>query len=230
MYLCNELKWIDMELHTAHFFTISWRQIFYRIQTLWNLKMQLFGSFWFKVILITCFVVPIIFLSPFPIALQITKVSNSSTETMGYWTLNDIGKTLWFRLYSVIILFIEFVLPVLTLCFNNLISWVKFRNAIKRKKRIKGKQDRVIDREANIRFTKMILVLTLICIVTRFIDAVIAIFYRIKLFFELQFSDESTALLELFRVIGWFLLFTAHALDGLIYFFYDINFRNAFKN
>ena len=36
-----------MELHTAHFFTISWRQIFYRIQTLWNLKMQLF---WFILI------------------------------------------------------------------------------------------------------------------------------------------------------------------------------------
>ncbi len=156
-------------------------------------------------------------------------MSDSPTETMGYWALTDFGKTSFWKLYSVIIVFIEFILPVLTLCVINAISWAKLRDTLSTKTRITPKNERN-NQKANVRFTKIIIILTSICILTRFFDGVMAIFYRLKLFLELNLSDELTALTDLIKFVSLFLMYASHALDGLIYYFYDTNFKRIFQS
>ena len=108
------------------------------------------------------------------------------------------------------LLMAESVLPVISLTVTNIIAVVKFRNVMKKKREIA-------------------ITLTFICVIARTFDATFAIFSRVRLFLEIVVSDELEALFGLFRGISFAVMFTEHALDGVLYYIFDKNMRTIFK-
>ena len=82
--------------------------------------------------------------------------------------------------------------------------------------------------QANNRFTKLTITLTFICIVARTFDTIIAIFNRLRLVYGWILSDDLEALLKLVRAVSYFISFSAHALDGILYYFFDKKIKGLF--
>ena len=181
---------------------------------------------YFKLNLFICFSSPIILIIPAYFAVKVMKSLDADNAT-AYWTLTDFGKTPFFKLYAVLLLLLENVLPLILLIVMNLINHFKFKSIMKRKVQVISDADVRADK-ANNRFTKLIITLTFICIVTRSFDTLFAVYNRVRLFFGIVLSDELEALLNLLRACSFFLLFGGHACDGILYFFFDKNLKSLF--
>jgi hypothetical protein len=153
-------------------------------------------------------------------------MSNSKTETEGYWRLTDFGNSNFFKAYSVLILLLETIVPLVILLVFNIITLIKFKSIMSKKKRLTNTKTKA--KKATIKFTKLILALTFICILARTFDNITAIFKRLKTFYYFQISDEFTALIDLNKQIAYALLFAVHALDGILYFIYDKEIKRVF--
>jgi hypothetical protein len=168
----------------------------------------------FKANLIFSFSFSVIVITPAYFAIEVKKISDMPTETKGFWTFNYFGQTSFFKYYSVILLLFETVIPITILTLFNVMSVHKFRKLMKQKMRIQQNKNRIKKAEkANLRFTKLIIALTFICIVTRTIDSSSSIFLRMTLLFKIDLTENQTALLNLVKIICMGLLFSAHALD-----------------
>lgn len=161
-------------------------------------------------------------------AVEVVKLSNSPYETRGYWTLNEFGKTKFFGVYALVIILLEFVIPLAILIILNLKSLVIFRRMLGmlaiNNRRADQEMRRFLD--FNTRFTKLVIILTFICIITRTFDLMVNLGHRAVLLF---FPDASEELVELFlflRTVNFLVLITAHALDGLLYYLYDAQMRS----
>lgn len=165
---------------------------------------------------------PTILTVPFYFGVQVVKSSDSPTS--GYWTLTEFGETSFFKIYSVLIMLIESVIPLITLMVLNKISLAKFKIIMWMVVQDNRRAD-----QANNRFTKLILTLTFICIVTRSFDIAITIYNRAKLFFRIELTEDLNALLRLVRNVSYLLVFAAHALDGLLYYFSDKKMKSIFS-
>ncbi len=176
-----------------------------------------------------CYLVPILLVIPIPFAITIRKVSDSPTETLGLWTLTDFGNTLFFKVYSVCTLFLESILPLILLISLNTIVHTRFKKLMAKKSKALQKQSQKKAEKANNTFTRLIITLTFICIVSRTFDTSIDVFVRAKIFFHFPLSDELYAMAYFIRYVAIFVLLTSHALDGLLYYFFDRNFRALFS-
>ena len=156
---------------------------------------------------------------------KVVKASDSPTETEGYWTLTEFGQTGIFKIFGVVSLASESILPLISLIVMNTIALVKFR---KIKREIADNIDERIQDTLN-RYTKLIIILTFIVIITRTFDTTVATFRRIKMMIWIVVADDYEALLKLTRNIGYLLLFAEHALDGLLYYIFDKNMRQFLK-
>lgn len=169
--------------------------------------------------------IPVLLVSPAYFGIQVVKSSDSPTETKGYWIPSAIGQTVLFKIYIFLVLFLESVLPLISLLVMNIIAVVKFR-------KIKTMIANVIEQrtqETLSRYTKLIIILTFICISTRSLDTTLAIYRRVNLFIGIVMTDKLEALFQLFRHFSLFLLFAEHALDGVLYYIFDMNMTEFLK-
>jgi hypothetical protein len=159
----------------------------------------------------------------------IVKLSNSPTETNGYLMFSESSKNIINSLVAPMgVLFLEIVLPILHLTTFNIVALHRFKKVIDNKRKVlndpsgKSKRNKLTEK-ANHRFTRLIITLSFICILTRVFDLLTAIFYRLRLkgFLDDFLSNENNALLFLLKQTSFMLLFWSHALDGVLYFFYD---------
>ncbi len=177
----------------------------------------------------------IAFLSIIPayFALKFEKVSDSPTETKGFWTFSYFGETNIFRYYVLIMLLFEIVIPITILTVFNLLSVHRFkkimREKIRRQKDNKKNKTAEKAEKANIRFTKLIIALTFICIVIRSIDSCSSVFYRLILFYKINLTEDQSAVMYLVKHSVLALMFGAHALDCLLYYIYDKQIKALFK-
>ena len=182
--------------------------------------------------MITCYSVASVFFIPGFFAIKFQKMSTmpdevQSNKIMGYWTLTEFGLSTFFKVYSLILLLFETIIPLGVLITMSVISLRKFRKIMVRKRSIKNdKKNFIIAAEMN--FTRLIIALTSICILTRTFDSIMAIYYREKLFFDIKFSETLDAMLYFIKHISTGLLFGAHSLDGLLYYSYDIQMKRLF--
>ena len=146
---------------------------------------------------------------------------------MGFWTLTEFGLSTFFKVYSLILLLFETIIPLGVLITMSVISLRKFRKLMISKRSISMDGSYIIAAEMN--FTRLIIALTSICILTRTFDSIMAIYYREKLFFDIKFSETLDAMLYFIKHISTGLLFGAHSLDGLLYYSYDIQMKRLFN-
>jgi hypothetical protein len=166
----------------------------------------------------------------------IVKLSNSPTETSGYLMFSTSSKNIFNSLVAPMgVLFLEIVFPILHLTTFNIVALLRFKKVIDNKRKVlndpSGKSKRnKLSEKANHRFTRLIITLTFICILTRVFDMLTSILMRLKRsvdllgpngFLDSFLSNENNALLFLLKQTSFMLLFWSHALDGVLYFFYD---------
>ena len=181
--------------------------------------------------MITCYSVASVFFIPGFFAIKFQKNSIlpddvQSNKIMGFWTLTEFGLSTFFKVYSLILLLFETIIPLGVLITISVISLRKFRKLMISKRSISMDGSYIIAAEMN--FTRLIIALTSICILTRTFDSIMAIYYREKLFFDIKFSETLDAMLYFIKHISTGLLFGAHSLDGLLYYSYDIQMKRLF--
>lgn len=78
-------------------------------------------------------------------------------------------------------------------------------------------------------YTRLILALSFICIVTRTFDTAMSIFNRVRVVKGITASNEVDALLRLIRRLSYLLIFAEHGLDVCMYYFSDSTFKGFFR-
>jgi hypothetical protein len=181
-----------------------------------------------KVNLLICFSIPTILVAPVPFALRLSKVSDLPTETMGYWSQNEFGDTMFFRIYLPFLAVFEAIIPLIVLIVLNTMTASRFKKVMSTKKQVHRNSSTTVKRvnKANAKFTSMIISLMLVCIVTRLLDSVTDVYLRLKVTWLVSLEIETDAIVQLVRYFALFLLQAAHALDGLLYFWFDANFKH----
>ncbi len=79
-------------------------------------------------------------------------------------------------------------------------------------------------REAENRCTKMILIMTTVCIVTHLLDLCSAI-GRLEVLGIFEMNKEISVLINFFRQVTFLIIFTAHSFDGIFIYGMDSNLR-----
>ena len=181
-----------------------------------------------KVNLLICFSIPTILASPVPFALRLSKVSDLPTETMGYWSWNEFGNTMFFKICLPFLAVFEAFIPLVVLIVLNSMTASRFKKFMSTKKQVHKNSSTSVERanKANTKFTRMIISLIIVCIVTRLLDAVTDVYMRIKGDRIDVLGVDTDVIIQLVRYFALFLLQAAHALDGLLYFWFDANFKH----
>ncbi len=170
--------------------------------------------------MLICFVLPIILVGPGFLAFQVVKSSNRTNETNGYLTTTEFGSTKFFQMYFIIVLLFESVIAVVILLVLNVISLVRLKN------QLAVVRNDVSYQTIKVQITKLIILLTFICVLTRTIDLAITIIVRLNMS-ALNLTNESDFFLLLSRSVAYFQLLLAHAFDGVFYYSYDNLLKSA---
>ena len=124
-------------------------------------------NFWTKIPikynLLMCYSLGTIFILPAYFSIRIVQTTHFSS--IFYWITSDFGLSLFLKLYILLIFLVESVIPVFFLLIMNIISIRKFRKVMAT---LTTDQNKSVKAEK--RFTKWILVLTAICLITRSLD------------------------------------------------------------
>ena len=166
---------------------------------------------------------------PGSFALNVVEVSDSPTDNYFQIHLNpDLTQNrlvkLIFQFYEIAIAFFEGIFPIMSLTVMNIISIRKFKRIMKDKREMSEGKGLMTEKrrfeKADIRFTKLIILLTFIQILTRLFDCIISILLRIKYIENIRI-DVSDSLIFFLREVSSILLISAHSFDGVLYFLYD---------
>jgi len=145
------------------------------------------------------------------------------SDGMFVFKLNYFGQSNIFKVYAVLTLFNEIFMSVLVLGFIQVISVFKFREKMIRKSLLL--RNRTEPQRADRMFTKMVFILTTICLVTRSIEAINSVIIRIVMLRIYKMTDSTKYHLMVFNDITFIVLFSAHAFDILVYLIMDPNLR-----
>lgn len=149
--------------------------------------------------------------------LKIVKVD----DNQAYWTLPE-SNVAFYQVYVLTVPLVETIIPTVALTIMNIISLVKFNRLIKLKRLISANSGSAYADKANMRFTRLIVALTFICIFARTFDLALAMLFRAKTFLGLSLVDDTTwMILSVLQKFALFSLFSAHALDAILYYHYD---------
>jgi len=171
-----------------------------------------------------CYVFSMCLGAPLYFAIRLEAV-NSDEEFA--FKLTDFGRSTMFQSLIAGTLLFETVLGVCVLGVLNVLSAIRFREKMIRKGHLL--QNRTETKRADEMYTKMVLILTTICFITRLTDAVAATFIRFANMSldTYKVSDETKSLISLCYDISFMLLLAAHAFDNWVYFLMDPNLRRC---
>jgi len=182
----------------------------------WLLKISKLSNLTICYVFSTCIWVPFYF------AFSLEVVDSNGEYA---FKLTEFGHTTLFKGYAAGIFLLETGLGVVTLGFLNVLSAIRFREKMIRKGHLL--QNRTETRQKEVMYTKMILILSTVCFITRLLDAVTTTLVRLILLDVINFSEETKYQIKLYYDISWTLLLAAHAFDNWIYFLMDPNLRRC---
>jgi len=168
--------------------------------------------------LLICFLFPAICTLPYYFAIDIVKcVQNGSYIKK----LNKFGVSGVFTAYFFSIFLIETVIPLAIHLFLNIVSIYKFKNLMERHANLTNNQTEA--RMAEVRFTKMVLLLSFITSVTRILDLIFTIGNRIYYIQPNFFQPGASDQIMFGKSLSNLIVYGAFALDALVYLTMDNN-------
>ncbi len=167
-----------------------------------------------KLNLTICFGISFITMMPF---LLVPRMIESETEDLYYFNFT---KNIYTEVYILGLFLIEAVIPVFIISVLNIYSIVKFRKIV-------NLRNTTETRQIELKYTKLVLILTSICIITRTIDLCAGIFYRSEFFKIYAYSPGDIILINFFREFAFCLLYCSHAFENFFYLFMDRHIRQT---
>jgi len=199
----------DLMLILNRYFVITERSV-------WLLKISKLTN------LTICYIFSVSLYIPLYFAFGLEAVG--SNEEFAF-KLTDFGQSAIFKGYAAGTYLLETVLGVCALGFFNVLSAIRFREKMIRKAHLL--RNRTYTKRAEIMYTKMVLILTSICFITRLLDAVTGTFARSKALNIFELSDETKLQITICYDISLVLLSAAHAFDNWVYLLMDPNLRRC---
>ncbi len=168
-----------------------------------------------------CYIVPTLVVIPIYFSIRIYQ-----TDKLGIfmWEFNAFGSSIHFKVYVMVVLFMETLVPLTILAVLNLIAARKYSSMIpptvgltteclKRRRRAEN------------RCTIMILIMTTVIIVTRILDLIAATGQRTVSLGIYKVTKEMSVLITFFRQVTFLITFTTHSFDCVFIFGMDSNLR-----
>ncbi len=169
-----------------------------------------------------CCMFPIFFYMPSYFIFRLEAFGSGETYV---FKLTHFGQTKVFQIWAALVYLLETFLGVVVLGFFNVLSVVRFREKMRRKAHLL--KNRTETRRAEIMFTKMVLILTTICLITRLIDVVARALVRLHYLKMYEFSDVTKSWIVLYHDVSSVLIVSSHAFDILVYILMDPNLRRC---
>jgi len=199
----------DVMLILNRYFVITERRV-------WVLKISKLTN------LAICYLFSVSLYAPLYFAFCLEAVG--SNEDFAF-KLTDFGQSTIFKSYAAGLFLLETALGVCTLGFFNVLSAIRFREKMIRKGHLL--RNRTETRQKEVMYTKMVLILSSVCFITRLLDAVTTTLVRLISLDVVDFSEESKSTIKLYYDISWTFLLAAHAFDNWVYFLMDPNLRRC---
>ncbi len=171
--------------------------------------------------LLICFSVPILISLPVYFS---TRIMKNKSRGKFEKQLTQFGTSKVYSTYFLGVFLFETIFPILVLVVLNVVSVYKFKKLMNKKGHLT--KNRTEGKLAELRFTKMVFILTYICILSRVMDFIITFLYRLTIINSLIFSPSSIRFLLFLMSLTNLFLFAVQALDGLVYLIMD---RNLWK-
>jgi hypothetical protein len=170
-----------------------------------------------------CFAFPLCLYVPyfFMYELQSTYKTEYVLELTGF------GKSPGFQIYLVASGLLDIIISVFALGFFNILSVIYFRKQMIRKGHLL--KNRTTTKRAEVTHTKMIFILSTICLITRSIDTSVGILTRLMTLKKFEYSADFESMIKFLYELSSLMIFMAHALDFLVYFVMDRNLRRCVK-
>lgn len=153
------------------------------------------------------------------------KIVESNSNGMYFWELNEFGSTKFYIIYVLTVFLIETVIPLTLLTTLNAMSIRRYRQNTLERRRLQTTIKHI--KKIEIRFTKTVLILNIILIVSRGLDMIIGVITRIIIFGEVEISRESGILFDTSRTFIFSILFFVHAFESIFYLLMDRNIKGA---
>jgi len=144
-------------------------------------------------------------------------------DGMSNWYIKDIGYNMYYIFYILALFIFDTIATPILLAVYGVLSVRKFRQALALKARVSQQSTEAERKQNDNRFTMLIIILTLICAIYRTVDCLTGIILRIGNFGIVKYSSEALHMIQISRDISQFLVFSAHALDGIVIFMMDKN-------
>ena len=174
----------------------------------------------------TCVVLtPVVFAVIPYLGVEIKRMNESNMYSV---STTSFGKTAFFQYYVLLSLALESVLPTLILISINLVVLIKFRQRMNFKINMNIQTTSFI-KKTEVRFTKMILILTGTFTLTRFLDMISAISYRYVNYFQIKCDEDAKSAINFFRQFTYLLLFLQYVFNIFVYVKVDPNLRRLLK-
>ncbi len=168
--------------------------------------------------LLICFLFPAICTLPYYFAFDIVKSVRKGSYIK---QLNEFGVSGVFAAYFFLMFLIETVIPLAIHLFLNIVSIYKFKNLMERHANLTNNQTEA--RMAEVRFTKMVLLLSFITSVTRILDLIFTIGNRIYYIAPYLFQPGAGDKIMFAKSLSNLIVYGAFALDVLVYLIMDNN-------
>lgn len=182
-----------------------------------NIKLKFYVPF--------IFLVPILLLSASFFAIEIKLEENGDLYS---WTTSECGNSLFFKIYAMIMILTESLLLVITLTVMNIATARAFIEYSKKKAVLTNDNNRMKDNQ-KIRFTRTMIILTVLYIITALCDNSFALFSRAIAFLRINVNEDMIAIINCIRQLAFLLRFTIHSLDMFIYVTMDKNLKRKIK-
>jgi len=120
----------------------------------------------------------------------------------------------------------ESIVPVTALVCLNIVAVYRFRQRLAARAALGATSNQAAS--ASDRFTRYILLLTGVCLVTKSLELISAAFTRMNVFSVIEFSVEQSAMIHLSKEVTNCMLYAAHGFEAVVYFKMDMNLRKIF--
>ena len=182
-------------------------------------KRNLLNHWSIKCHMLCCLMVPFSVGVPVIFSFQLKPLNQTH---MFYWTLTSFGETRFFQCYTLVLLIVEYFIPICLLLILNLIILSKYKRRMRAKLSLSIVATQVI-RKSEIRFTKIILIVTGVFVISRALDMMGSLFSRLEYILIINYIVLDKALINLMRQITYLVVLLQYTVNIFIYVSIDPN-------
>ena len=222
---CSEISTYLIQIYTFYLFILpfrifSWTSIYIVIFLILNRykvlslnKTSLFINARSEFILLIILFLGFLIGSPSLLILKVEKIKQNITDTAPlYYSVYE--KTLLGKIYVSFLMVIQFLLPIFLSIYLKHITVISYSYSVRKNIKIK-KRDLV--------FTKIVLVITNLCLTSTFIDFVCSLLPRIYYYTDKSQDEFMKIIADTVRIFGYLCQFLLVGFESFVIFYYDKN-------